>query len=268
MAFPFGPPGASYAAPAVPPSLLGVRRRLRLPLTVAALASVLLGCQSTAADALSDRSARVASLELAHYGIPAQVAGTAERRSVRVPTSFLPLAHQVLLHTLPAAPERATADLWPIAAPAPSRVEQARAAAHDLEGIPGVLRASVRVPEDRAHWLAVVHVGVAWEASWEPVMRRMLAAHGPREVAVELVIVEPPPVTELEPRSAAIEAGVDPDSLWRWALTGVGMLALAQAGVLAWSLRRPGSSGAGNPSSVQGNGASMATTPNAGGGAA
>jgi acyl-coenzyme A synthetase/AMP-(fatty) acid ligase len=211
------------------------------PPWVAAMAACMLGaCWTPVATELSQEQARKVTLELQVAGIPAQMKGGAGQWTIRVPDLSVPAAHALLVH-LVAEP---TAESGWFAEPdAYSLHEEDRERERLLgllEALPGVVRADVITGlPDQLTATVVVHAGHAWHPATEEHIRTIVRSRWPFEVEVTVVVLALPavpavPVQQVGPWNVVSGSA----SSFRAALLGLGALALLQAGLLAWQLRR------------------------------
>jgi hypothetical protein len=220
---------------------------------VAALATCILGaCWTPVATDLSQDQARKVTLELQVAGIPAQMKGGAGLWSVRVPDTAVPAAHALLVHLVSEAhPDFA----WypePEAFQLHEDERQRDRLLSLIEGLPGVVRADLvtGLPE-RPNATVVVHAGHAWDPATEGQIRTLVSSQWPFPVDVSVVVLPMPQGT------AVPTAQVGPWTMltgsagsFRATLVGLGTLALLQAGLLAWQLRRKGPTSEGSASTT------------------
>ncbi len=213
------------------------------PPWVAALAACILGaCWTPVATELSQEQARKVTVELQVAGIPAQMKGGAGQWTVRVPDTAVHAAHALLVH-LVAEP---AADLgWHLEPAAVHFHEEERERERLLgllEALPGVVRADVvtGLPEHPSTTV-IVRAGHAWDPATEDHIQTIITSQWPFPVQVTVVVLPLPnapalPVEKVGPWNLLSGSA---DS-FRATLVGLGALALMQAGLLAWQLRKRG----------------------------
>ena len=211
------------------------------PPLVAALAACVLGaCWTPVATELSQEQARKVTLELQVAGIPAQMKGGSGQWTIRVPDASVPAAHALLVHLVA---EPASEFGWHLEPDAYSLHEDDRERERLLglvEALPGVIRADIITGlPDHLTATVLVHAGHAWHPATEQHIQTLIKARWPFQVDVTVVVLALPqvaavPVEQVGPWS--LQAGSA--NSFRAALLGLGALALLQAGLLAWQLRR------------------------------
>lgn len=211
------------------------------PPLVAALAACMLGaCWTPVATELTQEQARKVTLELQVAGIPAQMKGGAGQWTIRVPDVSVPAANALLVHLVA---EPASEFGWHLEPEAYSLHEDDRERERLLgllEALPGVVRADVITGlPDQLTATVLVHAGHAWHPETEQHIQTIIKSRWPFQVDVTVVVLALPqvaaaPVEQVGPWSVLSGSS----NSFRAALLGLGTLALLQAGLLAWQLRR------------------------------